>query len=213
MNAILPSVSIESETTYDQLLRLIEKAGRVCYKSENAINGSESAERFIKGIISRGHEAVLEHGSITVKFICDRAISHELVRHRLAAYCQESTRYCCYAKEKFGKEITCIIPSQFINNTECEDFLYWKTVMEADEAFYMNCIEKGWTPQQARAVLPNSLKTEVYCTMDIREWRHFFKLRTDKAAHPDMRYLATMTLNLFKEKFPLFFEDIEVKED
>lgn len=211
MRAILPSVSIESETTYEQLLRLIEKAGRVCYKSEDKI-GEGSAEKFIKGIISRGHEAVLEHGTITVKVICDRGVTHEVVRHRIGAYCQESTRYCNYSKDKFGNEISCIIPTQLIGHEEHEDFKRWEGMMKTAEAFYMDLLNNGWTPQEARAVLPNSLKTEIFITYNIREWRHFLKLRASKAAHLDMRLVAGMILSTFKENFPLFFEDIEVEE-
>lgn len=212
MRAIIPSVSIESETTYEQLLRLIEKAGRVCYKSENLINGTESAEKFIRGIISRGHEAVLEHGTITVRVICDRGVTHEIVRHRIGAYCQESTRYCNYSKDKFGNEITCIIPSQLIGHEEHEDYKKWGDMMEATEAYYMNLLSSGWTPQEARAVLPNSLKTEIFMTYNIREWRHFLKLRTGAGAHPDMRLVANQILKIFKVNYPLFFEDIEVTE-
>ena len=211
MNAVLPSISIESETTYPQLLRLIEKAGRVCYKSENLIDGNGSAEKFIKGIISRGHEAVLEHGTITVKVVCDRGVTHEIVRHRIGAYCQESTRYCNYSKDKFGNEISCVIPAQLIGHEDHEDFKKWKDMMEATEAYYMNLLSSGWTPQEARAVLPNSLKTEIFVTYNIREWRHFLKLRASKAAHPDMQVVAKMILATFKELFPLFFEDIEVE--
>lgn len=211
MKAILPAAYIESETTYEQLLRLIEKAGRVCYKSEDKIEEG-SAEKFIKGIISRGHEAVLEHGTITVRVICDRGVSHEIVRHRLAAYCQESTRYCNYSGEKFGNEITCIIPAQLIGHEEHEDFKKWAAMMSVSESDYMRLLSEGWTPQEARAVLPNSLKTEIFITYNIREWRHFFKLRCSKRAHPDMRVVANMLLDMFKHNYPLFFEDINVEE-
>lgn len=214
MNVILPSVSLESETTYEQLLRLIEKAGRVCYKSENLINGNESAEKFVRGIISRGHEAVLEHGTITVKVICDRGVSHEIVRHRIGAYCQESTRYCNYSKDKFNNEITCVVPANFISKNEIcfsDEFFVWENMMKEAETNYFFLLTRGATPQEARAVLPNSLKTEIFITYDIREWRHFLKLRSSKAAHPDMQVIAKMILTMFKENFPLFFEDIEVE--
>lgn len=489
MRAILPSVSIESETTYEQLLRLIEKAGRVCYKSEDKI-GEGSAEKFIKGIISRGHEAVLEHGTITVKVICDRGVTHEVVRHRIGAYCQESTRYVdsghfknktltqddiirlykagltvpqiyakkdnsyalssiesilsrkkvhkedqldyryfdvidsprkayllgliqadgnvrknrnsyilfidqnkdemwyiealirteigqkyhsCSGEHPNGEKIQItnehlvtslfekgIIPNKTYAQTEAEIKLLWSSIpleykwdfihglfdgdgtikfgnqitsagnpsgarlgicgnefllnyiksfiMESvpgdyvigidkketyanlrithqdyireickkmlsngeipfsnphktadilkntditlslsqfgEENFYVVIPSKmskeklwselehwiwlaamyksedsysqlrllGWTPQEARAVLPNSLKTEIFITYNIREWRHFLKLRTGKGAHPDMRLVAGMILSTFKENFPLFFEDIEVEE-
>lgn len=211
MKAILPAAYIESETTYEQLLRLIEKAGRVCYKSEDKIEEG-SAEKFIKGIISRGHEAVLEHGTITVRVICDRGVSHEIVRHRLAAYCQESTRYCNYSGEKFGNEITCIVPAQFLGDEHSEGYKEWQAMMTVSESYYMHLLSEGWTPQEARAVLPNSLKTEIFITYNIREWRHFFELRCSKRAHPDMRVVANMLLDMFKHNYPLFFEDINVEE-
>lgn len=211
MKAILPAAYIESETTYEQLLRLIEKAGRVCYKSEDKIEEG-SAEKFIKGIINRGHEAVLEHGTITVRVICDRGVSHEIVRHRLAAYCQESTRYCNYSGEKFGNEITCIVPAQLIGKEDSNEYKEWAAMMSVSESDYMRLLSEGWTPQEARAVLPNSLKTEIFITYNIREWRHFFKLRCSKRAHPDMRVVANMLLDMFKHNYPLFFEDINVEE-
>lgn len=211
MKAILPAAYIESETTYEQLLRLIEKAGRVCYKSEDKIEEG-SAEKFIKGIINRGHEAVLEHGTITVRVICDRGVTHEIVRHRLAAYCQESTRYCNYSGEKFGNEITCIVPAKFIDNEDNPEYSLWESSMREAERNYMYLLEQGWTPQEARAVLPNSLKTEIFITYNIREWRHFFKLRCSPRAHPDMRVVANMLLDMFKHNYPLFFEDINVEE-
>lgn len=212
VNITYPSVEIVSKTTYKDLLTLIESAGRVCYKSEDKIKEG-SAEEFIKGILKRGHEAVLEHGNITAKVICDRGVTHEIVRHRLAAYCQESTRYCNYSKEKFDKSITVIEPS-FLNGVPTKDprYLAWLTAMTAAQDGYFELLEQGCTPQEARSVLPNSLKTEIFMTMDIREWRHFFKLRTAKAAHPDMRVVAIMLLEKFKEEYPLFFSDIEVEE-
>lgn len=213
MKALTPQVTIESNTSYKDLLNLIEKAGRVCYKSEDKIKEG-SAEKFISGIIARGHEAVLEHGTITVKVICDRGVTHEIVRHRIGAYCQESTRYCNYGKDKFGKEISCIIPSQFIDNTlNNPNYQAWVEMMKSAENYYMSLLDMGWTPQEARAVLPNSLKTEIFITYNLREWRHFLKLRTAKGAHPDMRLVAKMILTKFKEEFPLFFNDIEVEDE
>lgn len=207
MNIMLPSVVLENPVSYVELLSLIERAGRVCYKSEDRITENSSAI-FIKNIIKRGHEAVLEHGIITVRVICDRGVSHEIVRHRIGAYCQESTRYCNYSKEKFGKTITFILPADYEKSENCFKFDVWEKAMKAAEMAYFEMLEKGATPQEARSVLPNSTKTEMYITYNIREWRHFLKLRTSAAAHPDMQKIANKILALFKKEYPLFFEDI-----
>lgn len=196
------------------ILKRIEQAGRVCYKSEENIT-EDSAIKFAQNILKRGHEAVLEHCSFTVKFIVDRGVSHEIVRHRVASYCQESTRYCNYSKDKFGKEITVIKPC-FWREDEEENKEYiklaiWKRSMQDAENAYFELLDSGATPQEARTVLPNSLKTEVVMTADIREWRHFFKLRTSSAAHPQMREVAIPLLKECQEKIPVLFDDIEVE--
>ena len=185
----------------------IEKCGRTCYKSEDKITDG-SAEKFVRNILKRGHEAVIEHASLTVRFTCDRGVSHEIVRHRLAAYCQESTRYCNYSKDGFGGEITVIKPMSF----DCSDSPYriWKRSCENAETAYFDLLNEGCTPQEARSVLPNSLKTEVVMTADMREWRHFIRLRCAPAAHPDMRVVAGLLYDLLKSTYPVFFEDIEV---
>lgn len=160
-------------------------------------------------IIKRGHEAVLEHYSFTVKFICDRGVSHEIVRHRLASYCQESTRYCNYSKDGFGNEITVIEPCFFnLLSEENRDYYLWKEACEQAESHYFYLLNIGKSPQEARSVLPNSLKTEVVMTTNLREWRHFFKLRCSSAAHPQMREVACMLLDKCKEKIPIIFDDI-----
>lgn len=191
-----------------ELLKQIEAAGRTCYKSEDKIT-DESCEKFVRNIIKRGHEAVLEHGAITVRFTCDRGVSHEIVRHRIASFCQESTRYCNYGQDKYGNEVSFIRPSFW--EEDSPEFLKWKKAMEFAENTYLAMLDMGATPQEARSVLPNSLKTEVVMTANPREWRHFFKLRTSPAAHPDMRAVAIPLLIQFKSKFPVLFEDIEVQ--
>lgn len=192
------------------ILKRLEQCGRVCYKSEAKITDT-SAPAFVAGIIKRGHEAVLEHCSFTVKFICDRGVSHEIVRHRLAAYCQESTRYCNYSKEGFGSEITVIKPC-FWNDPhsdmDLENYLKWESSMKDAEMWYMELLQNGATPQEARSVLPNSLKTEVVMTADIREWRHFLKLRCSPAAHPQMREVALILLDKVHSMIPVCFDDI-----
>lgn len=213
MKIIKPSVEFITPIDGEVILKRIEQCGRVCYKSEDKITEG-SAEKFCQNIIKRGHEAVLEHCSFTVKFICDRGVSHEIVRHRLAAYCQESTRYCNYSKDGFGNEITVILPCFFDTGmgTMSNSLIYdsWKRSCERAEEGYFQLLEMGATPQEARSVLPNSLKTEVVMTANIREWRHFFKLRCSPAAHPQMREVAIMLLNQCKEQIPILFDDIEV---
>lgn len=189
-----------------EILKKIEKCGRVCYKSEGRITDG-SAEKFVANIIKRGHEAVLEHASITVKFVVDRGVSHEIVRHRLASYCQESTRYCNYSKDDFGTEITFIKPF-FLEKTGA--WCHWESACEEAETAYFNMLNWGCTPQEARSVLPNSLKTELVMTANLREWRTFFKLRTSEAAHPQMREVTIPLLEKFKQMIPVVFDDIKV---
>jgi thymidylate synthase (FAD) len=205
MKIINPSFEIIGNVDGSAIVRHIEKCGRVCYKSEDRIT-DDSAEKFVAGIIQRGHEAVLEHASVTVKFICDRGVSHEIVRHRLASFCQESTRYCNYSSDKFGSEITVIRPC-FTDENEM-GFNRWKSICEAAERSYFMLLDFGWSPQEARAVLPNSLKTEVVMTANLREWRHFLKLRTDNAAHPQMREMARPLLCTMQELVPVVFDNI-----
>ena len=193
----------------EEMLRRIERAGRTCYKSENKIT-KDSARRFVFNIIKKGHESVLEHEKVTVRITCDRGVTHEIVRHRIASYSQESTRYCNYSNEKFGNELTFIRP--FYWKDDPAKMGVWVNAMQRIEEDYMELIRLGATPQEARAVLPNSLKTEIIVTMNLREWRHFFKLRTSPAAHPQMREVAVPLLETFKHVIPIFFDDILCKE-
>lgn len=212
MLAIKPYFVIESEFEGKEVLKLIEKVGRTCYKSEDKITDT-SAVTFVKNIIKNGHEAVIEHFNITVRVVCDRGVTHEIVRHRMASYAQESTRYCNYGKDKFGNQITYIEPCFFDASTEegKKKYQIWKETMEYTEKKYLELIELGATPQEARSILPNSLKTELVMTMNLREWRHFYKLRTAKASHPQMREIAIPMLTKFKELIPVVFDDIEVE--
>lgn len=315
MNAINAYTQIFPDVDSQDILKKIERCGRVCYKSEGKITEG-SAEKFVANIIKRGHEAVLEHGSfilevsvsfykktcywiqtfeesydfvsflrftndtrpiisgnvrawrsffkmlwkhhkaiptvlknfiqtnpilfpefvnldflgsgrsakiltvsdleteneklthwdVTVKFVVDRGVSHEIVRHRTASYCQESTRYCNYAKEDFGSEITFIIPHHLAYNSA--GWNTWKEAMKASEKAYFDLLSIGQTAQEARAVLPNSLKTEVVMTVNLSGWRNFFKLRTADAAHPQMREVARPLLDDLKEMIPAVFDDI-----
>lgn len=187
-------------------LKLIEKIGRICYKSEDRIT-EDSAKEFVHMLIARGHEAMIEHVSVSVKFIVDRGISHELVRHRIASFAQESTRYCNYSKDKFGNELTFIKPN-FMSEGSAE-YDIWLYGCKQAEALYLDLInEEGRTSQEARSVLPNSIKTEIVVTMNLREWRHFFKLRILKSAHPQMRQVTIPLLAEMQERLPVFFDDI-----
>ena len=205
MKIIEPSFIIESHIDGDYILRQIEKAGRTAYKSEDKIN-EESSKKFVSMITARGHNSVIEHQVVTVRIICDRGVSHEIVRHRLASYTQESTRYCNYSQGKFGSEITVIKPCFW--KQEDEKYKVWKETLLQIEKSYNKLIELGANPQEARSVLPNSLKTEIVITMNLREWKHFFTLRTSEAAHPQMREIAIPLLREFQSLIPIIFDDI-----
>lgn len=193
------------------LYQAIEKAGRTCYKSESRIT-PQSAEAFVRRMAISGHEAMLEHASLTIRFTVDRGISHELVRHRMASFAQESTRYCDYSSGRFGEELTFIRPCFLKEGTP--EYELWSDTMRDAESTYMQMLKLGLTPQEARSVLPNSLKTEVVMTANMREWRHFFRLRaigTTGAPHPQM---AEVTIPLFlelQEKLPALFDDIRLE--
>lgn len=210
MNIIEPQIIVESPLNGTEILKLIEKAGRTAYKSEDKIT-QESAEKFIAMLISRGHFSVIEHYSVSVRVICDRGVTHEIVRHRLASYTQESTRYCNYTKGQFGNELTVIKPIFWDLNkpSDVKKYNIWRETLLKIEDAYNRLISLGSTPQEARSILPNSLKTEIVMTMNLREWRHFLELRTTKAAHPQMREIAIPILDRFKSEIPIIFDDIK----
>lgn len=187
------------------ILKHIEAMGRVCYKSEDR-TGEDTAGPFVRRLIASGHESVLEHASISVNIVCDRGVSHELVRHRLASYSQESTRFCNYSAGKFGNELTFILPSWL--DKKDQGFELFKSTLALSESSYIALIQRGWKPEQARNVLPNALKTEINMTANLREWRHILKVRTAPAAHPQMRELMLGILNELKVKLPDVFCDI-----
>lgn len=214
------------EDTFDSIdfLDKIERAARTCYKTRTTGN-----DEFIRNLIRSGHHSTLEHANLTVRIITDRGVTHEIVRHRIASYSQESTRYCNYSQLKFGREITVILPVWFEGESHFESystkgishehyieaketaFGSWKLLCMLAEVHYFDLLDKGQTPQQARTVLPNSLKTEIVMTCNVREWRHFFTLRASKAAHPQMRDLAISMLRGFQESIPVLFEDLTVE--
>lgn len=208
MKIINASYEILTSIDNQKIFKQIEQIARTCYKSENKIDENSSV-KMIQNLIKNKHEAMLEHYSFSVKFIVDRGVSHELVRHRLASFAQESTRYCNYSKEKFSKEITFIKPCFFEN--ENNKYGEWKFAMMMAENHYFELIEMGATPQEARTVLPNSLKTEIVVTMNLREWRHFFNLRaagTTGKPHPQMLEVTVPLLKEIKKKIPIIFDDI-----
>lgn len=202
-------------------LKHIERIGRVCYKSEDKITeDGESAKRFVKMLINNHHEAMIEHSTLSVIFTCDRGVSHEMVRHRIASFAQESTRYVNYAKDKYGSEIAVIDLIDGINlDNKMKNFdadhigeIYseWLRAMEDSERHYMKMIELGATPQIARSVLPNSTKTNITITANYREWRTFFKLRTANDAHPQIREVAIPLCRELQQRIPVVFDDIEL---
>lgn len=235
MKLIKPYTEIITPINCEEILKQIELAARTCYKSEDKIEYSnriddisianddnhfaKSARILISKLIARGHEAMLEFGGmITVKFVCDRGVSHELVRHRLAAFAQESTRYCNYGNQE---HITFIIPSWCniiegiysklgadLLSTSLADKLWMRSMLTDEDNYNILIKDHKWSPQQARSVLPNSLKTEINLSANIREWRHIFRLRTSNAAHPDMQYLIRPLLKEFQSRIPILFDDI-----
>jgi len=201
MQIIEPSFTILESTPNMELL--IEKAGRTCYKSEEALGTNEN---FIQRLIKRGHGSVLEHGSITVSLTVDRGISHELVRHRIASFSQESTRYVNYG----GREPRFICPVGICSDEpkQWRSYVAWRGVMESSFEVYERLLGHGVKPEDARSVLPNALATDIVVTTNVREWRHIFDLRCSKAAHPDMRHIMCQVRDVFAVNWPKLFGDL-----
>ena len=198
MRMVEPSVEVLTNIP-DNVIQFIEHIGRVCYKSEDRIT-ADSAAVFIRNLLKNGHESVLEHYNVTVRFITDRGVTHEIVRHRLASYSQESTRYCNY-----GGGITYINMPDF-GSPEANKWVE-RALAFIDKA-YCALIRLGVPPQMARFILPNGLKTEIVMTANLREWRHFLKLRTSPKAHPQMRQISLPLLTYFQKKIPVVFSDV-----
>lgn len=203
MKVVKPSVKLEWATL--NALKVIEKAGRTCYKSEKKIT-PESSERFVKAIISSHHDSVIEHAVASFRIVCDRGVTHELVRHRLASYSQESTRYCNYSSERFSGHISIIHPDGLTKAQIKRREDHFNNV----QALYEAELAEGLKPQIARGVLPTCLKTEIVCTMNFRAWRHALKLRTSPTAHPQIVQVMMDVLKWFKKNYPVIVEDIEV---
>ena len=202
---IKPTFLIEDKIDGNAILKTIEKYGRVSHKSEGGIT-ADSAKKFLQKLMDWGHESVFEHEKITVRIICDRGITHEIVRHRIAAYTQESTRYCNYSGE-----IKFIQPLFFKKGTKEYDLWYQSCKIAAES--YAKLIQLGVTPEAARSVLPNSLKTEIIVTYNLREWRHVFEMRCQKAAHPQMREIMIPLLREFQKQIPVIFDDFTIQKD
>lgn len=205
MKIVEPSFAILACPEPAAVLGLLEAAARTCYKSEDRM-GPGTAEPLIRRIIRLGHESVLEHAAVTVRIVCDRGVSHELVRHRLCSFSQESTRYANYAGERFGREITVVRP--FFWAEDSAPYRLWREAMAACERAYLALVDAGASPQEARSVLPNSLKTEVVMTANLRQWRHVLRLRCAPAAHPQMRQVMLPLLAEMARRVPVVFEDV-----
>ena len=202
MKIIQPSVKILTSEDPIEMLKRVERCARICYKSEVKTT-SDSYIKFLQGVIKRGHLSVIEHGVITVQVICDRGVSHEIVRHRIGSYSQESTRYVNYKDEMEFIE-------PFFWKDDKPKMEIWKTAMAEDEKRYQALIGLFATPEQARSILPNSLKTEIAITYNLREWRHFLLLRGSKAAHPQIREIAIMILEELQKWIPVVFSDLAI---
>ena len=205
MEMIKSHYEILSNINLIKSLKLMELAGRNCYKSENKIK-PKSDIKFIKKIINKNHLSILEHSLLTVRFVVNRGVSHELVRHRIASFAQESTRYCNYEK----KGIKMIDSSAQFKNPESNAI--WTNLLLSAEQAYNDLIANGESPQIARNVLPISLKTEIIVSANFREWREILKQRTAPSAHPEIREIMINLLNELNEIIPVIFEDIEIKE-
>lgn len=200
MRTVEPSVELLAIT--ENAAKLIELAGRTCYKSESKIT-EDSADIFIKMIKKRGHLSVIEHASATFRIITDRGISHEIVRHRISSYSQESSRYCNYSNDKFGNELTLVKPSFKTASGPA----IWNRAAKQSEKNYFDLIAIGEPPEIARGVLLTNQKTELVMSCNFREWLHFIKLRTASAAHPDMRSIANEIARILKAECPAVFCD------
>jgi thymidylate synthase (FAD) len=217
MILVKPDAQIIQDINREEILRKIEFYGRTCYRSRDKAT-SESSKRFVQNLIKRGHLSVIEHINVTSQIICDRGVTHELVRHRLCSYSQESTRYINY---KEGVEF--IIPlwtsfkpmvstekfsyDSYFNKDNVDEMIWFNSMIDAEKA-YIDLIDQGWTPEKARTVLPNSLKSEIIMTTNLREYRHIFQLRTTKQSHPQIREVMNILLRDFKKRIPIIFDDI-----
>lgn len=231
MKIIDPEVSVH-EFNGKRIMKHLENACRTCYRSEDKIS-EESYSNLLKNCINRGHESILEHEKVTIEMICDIGVYKDLTRHRIASFSIESTRYCCYDKDKFGGEISFIKPvfynndysngtilvdpegvdSSSFENPDQEKTWLWENAMEDIEFFYMEMRSKGFTPDECRMVLPHSTAAKVVMTANIREWKHILSLRSTKHAHPSVQQVMIPLLLYFKLEMPEIFGDIEYNKE
>ena len=205
MKIVEPSVELLYITP--QPAQLLESAGRTCYKSEDKITDN-SAAKFVKMICKNKHESVLEHAVASFRIVTDRGVSHEIVRHRLFSYSQESTRYVNYGKDKHGGEITVIMASSLASlkgSGVYDELEFWKDACVQAELNYLDMLEYGAAPQTARALLPTCLKTELVMTGNFRNWRHFIAMRSSKTAHPDVQLIANLLQDVLIKECPEVF--------
>lgn len=177
----------------------IANIARTCYQSEPTRSDAD----FVQFLMKCGHMGMIEHVSASLRFVTDRGISHELVRHRLFSFAQESTRYCNYSKGKFGNGITVVRP--MVPSKSKDGYRHWLETCRIAEKKYFDLLERGWKPQDARAALPTSTKTEIVMTGNFRNWLWFLKLREDSAAHPMMRELAGFAHEILSDRVPEVF--------
>lgn len=214
-------------------LSFVDWCGRISHRSEDAPTDTEKFLKFV--VIEKGDWSIVEHASVTVDAIVDRGITHEIVRHRIAAYTQESTRFVNYVK-KMPPSFIYPIPDQecflclegnepFIHAgiyqhnigggkdfVECNYDHAWLEAIATCEATYKELLQKGWRPQEARSVFPNALSSRIVITYNLRTWRHFFLMRTSKEAHPQMRQVTIPLLREFQKTIPVLYDDIEPEQ-
>lgn len=205
MQIINPLVEVE-KVDGTQIMKIIERACRTCYRSEGKIT-EDSYKTLLKNCITRGHESVLEHEKITIRMICDVGVYKDLTRHRIASFSIESTRYCNYGKDKFDNEIKFIKPCNIEENTDM--YKLWKTACKNIEKMYIEMSKLGGTPDQMRMILPHSTAAQVTMTANIREWKHILDVRASSHAHPAIRQLLIPLLLHFKKIMPEIFEDVK----
>lgn len=205
MRIVSPKFYIESPTDGQDILRRIESAARICYQSSHKVGDIDKTMKFVGGLVRSGHHSTLEHISVTVRIICDRGVTHELVRHRLAAYSQESTRFCNYGD---GNILLIHPPGLDEAQKMRRENLFW----EIQKVYDLEILE-GVQPQIARGVLPTATKTEIVMTANLREWRHVFSLRALGRAgkpHPQMLEIMIPMLRRFQEIIPIIFDDLTI---
>jgi len=211
---VSPSFEILTETDGIKILKHLEKIARTCYRSEDKISADgASAKKLIASLIKSGHEAMIEHYNISVRFVSDMGFYKDLTRHRMASYAIESTRYCNYSKGKFGNELTFSKPQHITEGTPEYD-IWYKCMLDIEKAYMKMANLKDSAgelyikPDQLRMLLPHSINAEINITANLREWRHIFRLRTSRAAHPSVSTLMRELLIEFKKQIPIVFDDI-----